>query len=285
MTINDKAKEKLDGNNGKTVQKRATIFELIELQKKGFALALPEGWDPGRFTRIALTALKQNPALQKCTPESILGSLMLAAQLGLEPNSPLHEASLIPYKGQAQFQIEYRGFMKLVWQSGMVKTLDYDMVCENDEWEYKKGFPLVFQHSPNFRGERGEPFAYYALAEMVDGGQAVVVKSKSEIVKHAKRFSRAYSSGPWQTDFDSMAIKTVIKELSDKKLPKRTQMENVRFQRALGRDESVNEMDLSNIGTNPEDEDIKTTPVLPDDDVVDVEGTGEQPELFGSDKK
>ncbi len=228
------------GMSGSKEAKKETIYSMIEKQTEGFKLVLPSDFSADRFSRIAITAIKSNPKLAACEPLSILGSLMLSAQLGLEPNSPLHEASLIPYAGKATFQIEYRGLLKLVWNSGLVTMIDYDKICENDEWEYTKGFNPVFWHRPAFNKDRGETIAYYAYAELNGGaGKALVIKSKKEVIEHGKKFSKSFGSGPWVTDLDSMGIKTALKELADKKLPKRTTTEAVRFARAIDMDDKI----------------------------------------------
>jgi len=240
--------QRQDVNNGAVI-KSTDIVSAIEKQQPGFKLALPKDFDADRFTRIAITAIKASPVLQKCEKTSVLAGLMLCAQVGLEPNSPLHEASLIPYRDKktglfkAEFQLEYRGMLKLAWNSGLIASIDYDKICENDVFKYSKGLDTVFIHEPTFKGDRGEAYAYYAKADLKDGGKAFVVKSKDDIKKHAARFSKAYGdsykSSPWQTDFDAMAIKTVLKELLDKKLPKRTTNEALLFATALSHDEKV----------------------------------------------
>lgn len=263
-TIGEKAQSAISrvNNTQSTVAPRkASLEELIKSQSPGFKMALPKDFDADRFTRIAITAIKNNPKLMDCDPYSILGGLMLAAQLGLEPNSPLHEASLIPYKNKAEFQIEYRGYLKLVWNSGLVSYLDYDKICQNDEYEYQKGFEYRFWHKPRISGDRGPAIAYYAMAEIKGGGKVLTIMSKDEVLAFAKRFSKTYNSkkndfsgsygehpGPWDTDFDSMAIKTVLKQLADKKLPKRTTNEALRFAQAVGVDESVANIQPADIG-------------------------------------
>ena len=89
--------------------------------------ALPSVITPERFTRIALTAYSRNEKLQECTAESFLGSMMQAAQLGVEPNTPLGQAYLIPYRNkgvmEVQFQLGYRGMIDLAYRSGEVQNL------------------------------------------------------------------------------------------------------------------------------------------------------------------
>ncbi len=256
QTVADKAKEQLKSQSTAVQKRESTIFDMIQAQAPGFKMALPKDFDSDRFTRMAITAIKNSTALQRCDPYSVLGGLMLSAQLGLEPNSPLHEASLIAYGGKAQFQIEYRGLLKLVYNSGLVSFIDYDKICENDEFVYEKGFNTTFKHVPNLKTDRGAAYAYYAYAELKDGGKVLVISSKDDILKHARKFSKSFNNGPWQTDFDSMAIKTVLKELSDKKLPKRTTNESIRFAQALGRDENISKIKDDQLGKNINIEDM-----------------------------
>lgn len=231
-------------------KKQVTVFDAIQKQKPGFEMALPKNFPADKFVRVALTALRQNAKLQQCTQESILGALMLSAQFGLEPNSPLHEAALVPYGNKVEFQVEYRGLLKLVWNSGLVNLIDYDKICENDDYEYEKGFNSKFYHKPAIGKKRGNPIAYYAYAEMKNGGKALVLMSTEEIAEHGKRFSRAYNykDSPWKTDFDAMAIKTVLRQLCDKKLPKATTNEALLFQQASNLDMSSKILPETQIG-------------------------------------
>lgn len=280
---------------GQIEKPKPTIFGMIEMQKKAFARLFADEKQADRFTRIAITALKSNDYLAKCEPSSILSGLMLSAQLGLEPNSPLHEATLIPYGNKAQFQIEYRGLLKLVWQSGLVKRVEFGMVCENDEYEYELGINFKFIHRPNMKEERGEPFIYYAYAELVNGGQVFHVMSKIEILEHAKKFSKTWNGtdfsgkpnkygksqpGPWDTDFNSMAIKTVLKILCDKKLPKRTTDEAIKFHKAIDRDEKVlPEIEISRIESTDFTE-IPLPYAVDDSEIQDVFYSKETGEVF-----
>lgn len=91
-------------NNG-VVEKKKTIFDVIEAGKEQFASALPKHLSSERFTRIAITCVRQNPKLAQCSVPSLLGALMTSAQLGLEPSSTLGQVYLIPYKNECQLQL------------------------------------------------------------------------------------------------------------------------------------------------------------------------------------
>jgi len=229
--------------------KTSDIFTAIRSQEAGFKLALPKDFDASRFTRIALTAVRNNPALQKCTKESLLASMMLSAQLGLEPNSPLQQAYIIPYGNKAEFQTGYKGLLKLAWNSGLVTLMDADKVHENDHFEYVKGFNPIFEHKPTIKGKAGEVIAYYAYAQIKGGGNALVVMSKDEVIEHARKFSKSYNtkSSPWKSDFDSMAKKTVLIQLT-KTLPQATTNEALMFATAANVDSTVHSLHEDQIG-------------------------------------
>lgn len=246
---------------GAPAEKTKTVFELIQSMEDQFKKALPDHVGVERFVRIAITVIRTNPNLMKCEGMSIVAALMQSAQLGLEPNTPLKEAHLIPrsnkrvvngvekWVDEAQFQMGYRGIIKLVWQSGLVSEIDCDVICKNDTIIYEKGKEGTFKHIPNLKEDRGEPYAYYAYATTKDGGFVCTVMSKSEINKHAIKFSKSQAKdkvtkqytgefyGPWKDDFDSMALKTVLIALCDKKLPKSTAYQNLNKQ--IAADETI----------------------------------------------
>lgn len=179
------------------------------------AKALPSVMTPERFTRIVLSTLSSNPKLAQCTPNSFLASMMTAAQLGVEPNTPLGQAYLIPYRNhgtmECQFQIGYKGLIDLAYRSGEVTLVQAHEVCENDDFTYSFGLNPDLHHIPA-TGERGEVTYYYAIWKGKNGGFGFEVMSREDVEKHGKRFSKSYNNSPWQTNFDEMAKKTVLKK-------------------------------------------------------------------------
>lgn len=169
------------------------------------------------------------------------------------------------------------------------------MVCENDEYEYELGINFKFIHRPNMKEERGEPFIYYAYAELINGGQAFHVMSKIEVLAHAKKFSKTWNGtdfsgqayngkkgkpGAWDTSFDSMAIKTVLKILCDKKLPKSTTDNAIRLYQALDRDEKLlPEIEISKIESTDFTE-IPLPYAVDDSEIQDVFYSKETGEIF-----
>lgn len=206
------SKNMIQGANNalKTAKAPQTIQEYIVSMKSGIAAALPSVMTPERFTRIALSAVSGNPKLQSCDPASFLAAMMSAAQLGLEPNTPLGQAYLIPYGNRCEFQVGYKGMLDLAWRSGEVADIQADVVKANDVWEYELGLNPKLRHVPADKN-RGDPVRYYAVIRMKDGGTISAVMGVDEITAHARKYSKSFNNGPWQTNFDEMAKKTVLK--------------------------------------------------------------------------
>jgi recombination protein RecT len=144
--------------------------------------------------------------------------MMSAAQLGLEPNTPLGQAYLIPYKNkgvdEVQFQIGYKGLIDLAYRSGEVEVVQAQVVYENDDFECAYGLEPKLTHKPADR-DRGEPIKVYAIFKTKSGGYGFEVMSMEDVRKHAEKYSQAYKSGfsPWKTNFEEMAKKTVLKKV------------------------------------------------------------------------
>lgn len=180
--------------------------------------ALPSVITPERFTRIVLSALSVNPKLRSCTPASFLGAMMTSAQLGLEVNTPLGQAYVLPYlnKGvlEAQFQLGYKGLIDLAYRSGEVEVIQAHVVHEHDKFECEYGLDPKLTHKPADT-DRGDPIKVYAVFKTKSGGFCFEVMSMEDVKKHAAKYSKSYGSSysPWKTNFEEMAKKTVLKRV------------------------------------------------------------------------
>lgn len=190
----------------------STIKGYIKMYEGEFAKALPSVITPERFTRMALTAITKTPKLAKCTPASFMGAMLEAAQLGLEPNTPLGQAYLIPYGDKCQFQIGYKGLIDLAHRSEELQSIEAHEVYENDEFVFELGLEPKLIHKPAMNN-RGDVAWYYAIYHLKNGGYGFEVMSREDIEKHARKYSKTYNNGPWQTEFDEMAKKTVLKKV------------------------------------------------------------------------
>lgn len=197
-----------------------TIQDYIKRMAPEIEKALPSVITPDRFTRIVLSALSTNPQLAACTPKSFLGAMMTSAQLGLEPNTPLGHAYLIPRKNgragtlECQFQIGYKGLVDLAHRSEQIRDIQAHVVRANDEFVYELGLEPKLIHKPAAK-DRGEPTHFYAVYHTRGGGHGFEVMSVDDVREHAQKFSDSFKRGtfsPWTTNFEEMAKKTVLKK-------------------------------------------------------------------------
>ena len=232
--------------------KGMSIEDMIKAMAPEIKNALPEVMKPERFTRMALSTLNNNPKLRDCSQITFLAAMMNAAQLGLEPNTPLGQAYLIPYRNhgkmECQFQLGYKGLIDLVYRNPNIQTVQAQCVYENDEFDYELGLEPKLVHKPALT-ERGKLILVYALWKAENGGYGFEVMSKDDIDTHARKYSQSYSStsSPWKSNYEEMAKKTVIKKCL-KYAPLRSDM-----LRAVSTDETIKSsisVDMSEVAPN-----------------------------------
>lgn len=261
--------------------KKPSLQGLIRAMEPEIKKALPSVITPERFTRMVFTALSSNPQLKECTPQSFLGAMMQAAQLGLEPNTPIGQAYLIPYRNkeklECQFQLGYKGLIDLAYRSGEVQSIQAHEVHENDTFEYELGLNPKLKHVPAMK-DRGAVVLYYAVIKLKNGGEGFEVMSMDDVDQFARAKSKAYKKGPWQTDFDEMAKKTVLKKVLKYAPLKSDFAKQVKEDETIKTSISENMTDLPDEtvtidaeAQTPQDEEIPFAPIPPN---VDKE-TGE----------
>jgi recombination protein RecT len=184
-------------------------------QLQEIARALPAHMSADRMARVTLTAMTRTPKLAECEPASFFQCLMTCSQWGLEPDG--RHAHLIPFENrkrgvvECQLIIDYKGFVQLAMRTGNIASIHCDAVCENDEFDYDCG--EVLRHKIDFRKPRGEAYAFVCIIKMKDGGKKCEVMTRDE-VEAIRRRSRSANNGPWVTDFNEMAKKTVFRRAS-----------------------------------------------------------------------
>ena len=208
--------QKQGGQMSAAKAEKKTMQAYIKAMEPAIKKALPSVITPERFTRMVLSALSSTPKLAECSPQSFLAAMMTAAQLGVEPNTALGQAYLLPYRNhgqmECQFQLGYKGLIDLAYRSGEVSVIQAHTVYENDVFEYELGMDPKLRHVPA-KADRGEAVAYSAMFKTKDGGYGFEVMSVDDVQRHAQRYSKSYGSGssPWRSNFDEMAKKTVLK--------------------------------------------------------------------------
>lgn len=202
------------------ITKNMGIVDMINAMESEIKRALPSVMTPERFMRMALSALNTNPTLQKCDKKTFLSALMNAAQLGLEPNTPLGQAYLIPYwsskrdQYECQFQIGYQGYKDLFYRNDGNCNADAYPVYENDDFEYELGLNPNIKHKPALTN-RGKIIAYYSVWKNKNGGFGITVMSAEDMENFFKEKvepNKKGKSSPWDTDYVAMAKKTVLKQ-------------------------------------------------------------------------
>ena len=213
-----------------TGQKNLT--DMLNKMHGEMARALPRHLPPERMMRIVLTALRTTPDLAICTPASFLGCVISAAQLGLEVNTPLGQAYLIPRKSkrvQPPFKectliIGYQGMLDMARRSGIVDDVYAYVVREGDKFTYTLGTDRKITHelSDDPAREQRKITHVYAVAVLTNGSKPFIVLTAAQI--DARRaMSAASEYGPWVTHPEAMTLKTGVRALNTW-LPKSAEM-------------------------------------------------------------
>ena len=207
-----------------------SVKQFFESQKGTLAAVLPRHVSPDRMLKIALGALRTTPKLMECTVESLMGAVVQCSQLGLEPNTPLGHAYLIPFekkkkvgsewvtdKVETQIVIGYKGLIDLARRSGQVVSIAAHAVHEHDHFDYAFGLDEKLEHKPAMSA-RGRVIAFYAVAKLVGGGHAFEVMSAEQVneIRDASqnyKFARDKSKTVWGQHYEEMGRKTVLRRL------------------------------------------------------------------------
>lgn len=206
----------------------AVIRQNLTAMAPEFKAALPAHVSVEKFSRVAMTAIQNNPDLVSSDRRSLFGAIVRLAQDGLLPDG--REAALVMFGQKVQAMPMIAGVLKKIRQSGEVAKVSAQVVYSNDQFEVRYGFDEDVIHVPPLLSEsRGEPIGAYATAVLKDGSKLLEVMSKEEIEK-VRSVSRAKGNGPWVSWWSEMARKTVMRRLS-KRLPMSTDLEEEVFAR------------------------------------------------------
>lgn len=206
------------------------VKAFFESQKGTLLAVLPKHVSADRMLKIALGALRTTPKLMSCSIESLFGAVVQCSQLGLEPNTPLGHAYLIPFekrkkqgnqwvteKIEVQIVFGYKGLIDLARRSGQIVSISAQAVHQKDHFEYEYGLDEKLVHRPAF-GERGEVIAFYSVAKLVGGGYAFEVMSRQQVeeIRDASQNYKSSRDKPatvWGQHFVEMGRKTVLRRL------------------------------------------------------------------------
>jgi len=203
---------------------------------KRMQAVLPRHLSPERMLRVMAQAVFKTPKLAECHPMTLLGAMMACASLGLEPNTPLGHAYLIPFEKRKKVGndwvtervdvnliIGYKGLIDLARRSGDLESIHADVVYEGDEFSFEYGTNTHLRHVPTGDREGRIPKWAYAHAKLKGGGQGFEVLPYIEVLKirnasqgyqQASRQRDGGKSSPWIAFEHEMAVKTMIRRLS-----------------------------------------------------------------------
>ena len=206
------------------------IAYLLKQKAGEIAKMLPKHLNAERLLKVAQIAATTTPALAKCDVASLVGAIGQCAQMGLEPNTVLGHAYLVPFNtkrkdanggerwvNSVQVIIGYKGLIDLARRSGQIVSIAAHEVCQNDEFHFSYGLDEKLVHNPALTN-RGEPIAFYAVAKLVGGGYAFEVMGRDQVeeIRDASqnyKFAREKGKTVWGQHFVEMGRKTVLRRL------------------------------------------------------------------------
>lgn len=192
-----------------------------------------------QFTTSIISLVNSTPALKECDKLSLLTACMTAASMNLPINQNLGFAYIIPYKGMAQFQMGYKGFIQLAIRSNQFETINVSDVRDGEiEKIDRLSGKISFSWMADGR-DMAKISGYVAYFKMLNGFEKTLYMTVDELKSHGVKFSQSMRKGYglWKDDFDSMAKKTVLKLLLSKYALLNTQMNDVA--KALEVDQAV----------------------------------------------
>lgn len=219
-----------------------------------------------QFISSLINVVNSNTELKEVDQNSVIAAALVAAALDLPINQNFGYMYLVPYKGKAQPQMGYKGYIQLAQRSGQYLHLNAISVYE-DEFEGWNPLTEELKYEPNFhdRNKDEKPVGYVGYFKLQNGFEKTVYWTREQIDQHRQKFSKMSGkqkpTGVWATDFDAMALKTVLRNLIGKWGPMTVDM-----QTAYNADEEVAD-------TSPIDEETKdVTPQEPATDVTQLIG-------------
>lgn len=256
-----------------------SVADLLRRMEPEMKRALPKHLTAERMARVALTAVRMNRDLALCSQASLAACIMTAAQLGLEPNTPLQHSYLIPRNSkegkQCTILIGYQGLLELARRSGAVEKIWAYPVYDGDDFHVEYGLHPTLRHVPCGEEHDSKLTHVYACAKLKDSPEPIFVVVTRKQIEATRARSASGSSGPWKTDLVPMALKTGIRRLM-KWVPQSLEMASViSAEEAAERGESQSAALAPIVGDAVERLDYSmpdATGLLDDDSVATTEG-------------
>lgn len=193
-------------------QKVAGFKGLINTQAmvKRLTTTLGDKDKAGQFMASMLDLYEGDTALQNCDPQKVLMECLKAASLNLPIVKGLGFTYVVPYGSTPTFIIGYKGYIQLALRSGQYKILNADCIYEGEEIKFNR---LTGQIEIAGSKTSEKAIGYFAYFQLINGFEKTLYMTVEEIQTYARKYSKAYKNGPWQTEFDAMAKKTVLRQI------------------------------------------------------------------------
>lgn len=246
------------------VDKFKAVINVSSVQEQ-FKNALQEG--AGLFVASLIDIYSNDTYLQKCEPKAVIMEALKAATLKLPINKNLGFAYIVPYKNTPTFQIGYKGYIQLAMRTGQYKYINADVVYEGELMGHNK---LTGEVDLSGEATSDKAVGYFAYIETVNGFKKPLYWTKEKVLAHAKRYSASYSSNSsaWQTNFDEMALKTMLRNLLSKYGVMSVEMMNA-FTSDTADERTLEAQVEDEIGENANGEVIDIDGTITEDDVPD----------------
>ena len=181
-----------------------------ESTKKLLSDSLKE--NAGAFAASIIDLYNSDKYLQTCNPKQVFGECLKAVSLKLPINKQLGFAYIVPYGNVPQFQLGYKGMIQLCMRTGSYKYINAGVVYEG---EFKSEDKLTGKIDISGEKISDKVVGYFAYIETINGFKKASYWSREKVEAHAAKFSKSYKSANsvWKSDFDAMAIKTVLRNL------------------------------------------------------------------------
>lgn len=175
-----------------------------------------------QFMASVLTLANSNKLLGECDPIKLFNCCLMAAALKLPFNQNLGQAYIVPFKGEPQLQLGWKGFIQLAQRSGQFKRINCSDVREGEIVKRDRlTGEIEFEWLEDAERDKKPVIGYVAYFELLNGYQQTLYMSKAEVEAHAKKYSQTYKQGfgVWKDNFDAMARKTLIKRILNQFAP------------------------------------------------------------------
>lgn len=232
------------GNQKPQANTAAMVKQMVseENVKKKFAEVL--GQKAPQFLASITNVVHGSAQLKKCPANSIISAAFVAATYDLPIDTNLGFSAIVPYNESvynqqtkqwekhpvAQFQMMYKGFIQLAIRSGYYEKMNYAVVYKDELLSYNPitgevEFVTDFSNcKQRYEGNPDNVVGYYAWFKLLTGFRKEFFMTTAEVDNHARKYSQAYrydieknkKGSKWTTDFEAMALKTVIKLLLSK---------------------------------------------------------------------